>query len=1005
MSLSNFSHIFLKGVVLYNKLYVCMYSDIAHGYNGGFGGVEKKRRLYDCDIILSRLDIFKKDLFVMKCDVLINFKRYSVLFRVCYSEGSMFKSLGSQYTFHVKSSNERVNELNTMYKLILDRLREAMIKYNFTAGDIVSIQLLILELYYTDLINKPEPFKLDFIPAEFLNMSSKKSDLVFNKLVPRSMDISNYATGFKLVTKDIIDKVIKFNEKSDFLNGNVIKYVDRKGKRLLTLEETIDNDNNRVIKGALFDLKGNRITEYVDTFVSNDLFKRTMGTVTNHINDRGEIVRTSTKIPLKSIQVLSNQKRTYSTFKRTYPGPEYRIGTIDLETFKDIDGISKVYAAGIYTNQYEDKIFYINKDTLDSTDVLYRLYDEVISSKYHKYTFYIHNAGKFDFAFMLLPVVNHPDKIYKEKIFLRDSTILSIKIDKGGKGKIVVEFVDSYNILTNSLSDLCKSYGTIVQKGVFPHRFVTRHRLFYFGVKPDISYYEGCDRDVYNEIPMTNFDLEKICKKYLLNDLVSLYQVITKFKIEIYDRYKVHVSDCKTITSISMEIYKTNFYDSITTPIPWISNKSVHDDIRGSYYGGITEVYIPKNDRELLYYYDVNSLYPYAALNDMPGLECEFVPNINVKFLENTELYGFYYSKVRSNDGYYGLLPLRNEDNSILMPNGEWYGWYFSEELRLASKHGYDIEVLKGYNFNKVENTFKKFVEHFYVIKSTTKDMVVKDLSKRILNHLFGKFGQDFTKPVVELVDRDRLNEIIQTHVVIDQLIIGDKYWVKYDPNVSKKICDASEVDFYKVHSYELKTRGFKDSKFKDVSIAIASAVTSYARVYMNKTKLMLEYLGIKIYYSDTDSLVTDKPMPKELVGSMIGQFKLEHIVKRAYFISNKTYCLILNDERESEVIKAKGVTKTNENIAKLEEDRLKGSKDDGNRYILAVSDFEKLYYGNENVRIKRKTSSRNISAGYTNIEDTPITIGWDAYLKREKLYDKHGRWVNTKPNIIKRTV
>lgn len=57
--------------------------------------------------------------------------------------------------------------------------------------------------------------------------------------------------------------------------------------------------------------------------------------------------------------------------------------------------------------------------------------------------------------------------------------------------------------------------------------------------------------------------------------------------------------------------------------------------IKDAYNGGIAEVYKPYGVN--LYNYDVNSLYPFTALNDMPGLNCEFnkylvyKPDINSK--------------------------------------------------------------------------------------------------------------------------------------------------------------------------------------------------------------------------------------------------------------------------------------------------------------------------------------------------------------------------------------
>jgi hypothetical protein len=46
----------------------------------------------------------------------------------------------------------------------------------------------------------------------------------------------------------------------------------------------------------------------------------------------------------------------------------------------------------------------------------------------------------------------------------------------------------------------------------------------------------------------------------------------------------------------------------------------MYKDIKSAYYGGITEVYKPYGEN--LYNYDVNSLYPYVALNPMAGLKC-----------------------------------------------------------------------------------------------------------------------------------------------------------------------------------------------------------------------------------------------------------------------------------------------------------------------------------------------------------------------------------------------
>jgi hypothetical protein len=119
-----------------------------------------------------------------------------------------------------------------------------------------------------------------------------------------------------------------------------------------------------------------------------------------------------------------------------------------------------------------------------------------------------------------------------------------------------------------------------------------------------------------------------------------------------------------------MNIYLQKYYKN---NIPLISKRSVYNDIKKSYYGGITEVYKPYGEN--LYYYDVNSLYPYAGLNPMHGLNCTYKENINkdIKDCFN-ELFGFYYSVVETNDQYLGLLPVRDKNDSIVNPNGYYEG-------------------------------------------------------------------------------------------------------------------------------------------------------------------------------------------------------------------------------------------------------------------------------------------------------------------------------------------
>jgi hypothetical protein len=64
---------------------------------------------------------------------------------------------------------------------------------------------------------------------------------------------------------------------------------------------------------------------------------------------------------------------------------------------------------------------------------------------------------------------------------------------------------------------------------------------------------------------------------------------------------------------------------------------------------------------------------------------------------------------------------------------------------------------------------FTDYVNDLYKLKSTTKDSVEKDINKRLLNHLLGRFGMNIVKPVTELVDNYKLSFIMSTREVIGQ--------------------------------------------------------------------------------------------------------------------------------------------------------------------------------------------------------------------------------------------
>jgi hypothetical protein len=126
------------------------------------------------------------------------------------------------------------------------------------------------------------------------------------------------------------------------------------------------------------------------------------------------------------------------------------------------------------------------------------------------------------------------------------------------------------------------------------------------------------------------------------------------------------------VSSLASKIFIKKYYDDKNKPIPLIKDPIVFEDIHKAYYGSRVEVFNPiidKSNNKKIYYYDVNSLYPMASLNDMPGLNCVYVENVQ-GILELKDLFGFFYCRVKCpNNRYLGLLPKRT-DTSLIFPSG-----------------------------------------------------------------------------------------------------------------------------------------------------------------------------------------------------------------------------------------------------------------------------------------------------------------------------------------------
>ncbi|XP_073497547.1 uncharacterized protein [Phyllobates terribilis] len=193
-------------------------------------------------------------------------------------------------------------------------------------------------------------------------------------------------------------------------------------------------------------------------------------------------------------------------------------------------------------------------------------------TKFKKYTFIAHNAGKYDSYFILRQLI-------REKLEVR-------LMAKGGKLICVtvvalkIRFIDSINFLPMKLSKLPQALGFAEVKGFFPHFFNTDDNQNYVGSLPPIEKY-GADYMMpqekeeflkwHEEQKKKNevFDFQVELKKYCKQDVEILRQACICFRKRVMEmtRDAVDPFQCPTLASLCMAMYRFSFLPAKTIAI------------------------------------------------------------------------------------------------------------------------------------------------------------------------------------------------------------------------------------------------------------------------------------------------------------------------------------------------------------------------------------------------------------------------------------------------------
>lgn len=410
-------------------------------------------------------------------------------------------------------------------------------------------------------------------------------------------------------------------------------------------------------------------------------------------------------------------------------------------------------------------------------------------------------------------------------------------------------------------------------KGKFPHSFINQKNLNYVGNKPDIKHYNNISKAEYENIPCSegekNWNIKTELLKYLESDLIGLYKLIELYHNKYFERYNLNMMDNLTLPSFAKDIFTTNYYDQ-NDQIKVIKGR-LEDQIRSSYLGGMIHV---RNSKEIHQgsHYDMNSQYPKAMLNDMPTGNPVLTSEKDLN-----KLFGFTYGLITPPSESELKVPLLRQkiDGETIYPRKPYKAMIFTELIKEAIKYGYKFDVEFSYTFNRTPDVFRKYVDELYQDKVNAKDVATRNISKLLLNSLYGKFGMNEIDSIIKIMPNHEAAQISNSyHVDYIHILNNDCYLVKYRgrlPNEARELFKNPELDI-NVPDWTAKELSKGNKKSVESSIPIAYAALS-----------MFQYMNIKgnnLIYMDTDSAVLEKPLSKDAIGKDIGKMKLEYLIK-----------------------------------------------------------------------------------------------------------------------------
>jgi hypothetical protein len=592
-------------------------------------------------------------------------------------------------------------------------------------------------------------------------------------------------------------------------------------------------------------------------------------------------------------EIFAGKKQRYIQKQRRYNSIEEEV----TEVYMDIEAYSRKNVQIPYLLCWgkEDNI-YVEK----GENCVKQFIDKITEQKEGIIVIYAWYGSGYDYQHILSEL---KERCISDKYIIKNSTIMYAEM-KIRESKLRIVLKDPYLFLLTSLDRASKAFN-VMNKGSFPHEIIKSpkdlNKILPKWVKIQRQMVEEKTDNklkvyvrknyIFENLPNYKTTMEKAIE-YCKIDVIAMREVWKKFKDLVDKNLNININTTTfTLSQLSMKILEASLGKKVELHVP---NKENYEFIKKGIYGGRV---IAKNGvyEEDILYADVVSLYPSAMkLLDHAYGKPEKVNKID---WEKNGIYDVtltHKENIEPED-YLEFIPRRLGTKL----SWDWFkqhrGTYHTYDLLIAKEQGFKIECHEGIEYPEKGKIFDTFINKLYKLKDDhskcsceEQPCPIRMVAKIALNG--GGYGKFVQKPIEKetyIVERDTvaaefdaIKENDEGKIYVGKSLINKPKFFNLDGNkYDKMVIEREDQPVYATQC--------------GVSILSGSRYRLY--------NLCKKYKGIKIIYSDTDSIFVkassvDKEAFAKGCGTNLGDLdstiesKKDQVIDRMIIAGRKMY-------------------------------------------------------------------------------------------------------------------